>query len=82
MISEIEELQQLKDRGIKLFKEFDFKLRKAREQQKGQMIAYHVGNISTLFKVFGRTKENKALCPNWLLWHEDNRNVKKKGVDK
>jgi len=70
-----------------LFRKYDYKLGQAIKQNKTPMLAYYYGKLATLFDIFGRTKKNKLLCPNWLTWNKITRewddlvaNMKKKEV--
>ena len=47
-------------------KDYDSKLARARDQQKEPMKNYYCACISTLLKLLGRTRENRALVPNWV----------------
>jgi len=74
-----QELQELKERGKKLFIEYDKLLKNARARQKMPVATYYSGNISTLFKIFGRTNENRNLVPEWILLQQQNRERKEVG---
>ena len=57
---------KLREKAIEDLKYYESKLAKARDQQKDPMKFYHSACISTLLKLLGRTKENRALVPNWV----------------
>jgi len=57
---------KLEEKAKEDLKYYESKLAKARKQQKQQMKAYYCACISTLLKLLGRTKENRALVPNWV----------------
>lgn len=68
---------KLEEKAKEDLKYYESKLAKARKQKKQPMKNYYCACISTLLRLLGRTKENRALVPNWVfIKQQDNVKVK------